>query len=226
MRADIQDIAEQAAVILARAALGLFLSGVLGLGLYIVLVVPVVHSIWRADQEYRQSGEERGPPRRRNVRPALRRYHPPPRGRRGRYARTHETQSRLGQYHLTNAQSRNHNDSVHHSGQNVTQYDARRGRARHSRQGDVVAFLQGKRLSPREAHVSSASRIITSGRLASNTMIATNAIRMNGSASHTSTARIISSTAPAAPMNTSDTTTPPTPASQLCSSPHSAFQSS
>ena len=48
MRADIQDIAEQAAVILARAALALFLSLILGVGLYIVLVIPIVHSFWQA----------------------------------------------------------------------------------------------------------------------------------------------------------------------------------
>ena len=45
MRVGIQDIAEQLAVLLARAALGLFLSGTFGLGLYIV-ILPVVESIW------------------------------------------------------------------------------------------------------------------------------------------------------------------------------------
>ena len=46
MRADLQDIAEQAAVLLARAALGLFLAGVFGLGLYILLL-PIVQSFWQ-----------------------------------------------------------------------------------------------------------------------------------------------------------------------------------
>ena len=46
MRVGTQDIAEQLLVLLARAALGLFLSGILGLGLYLVLIVPIVHSIW------------------------------------------------------------------------------------------------------------------------------------------------------------------------------------
>lgn len=46
MRVGIQDIAEQLAILLARAALGLFLSGVFGLGLYI-LMLPIVQSIWQ-----------------------------------------------------------------------------------------------------------------------------------------------------------------------------------
>ncbi|MXY21181.1 MAG: hypothetical protein F4Y49_07580 [Dehalococcoidia bacterium] len=46
MRVGIQDIAEQLAVLLARAALGLFLAGVFGLGLYILLL-PVVQSFWQ-----------------------------------------------------------------------------------------------------------------------------------------------------------------------------------
>ncbi len=46
MRADLQDIAEQIVVLLARAALGLFLSGVFGLGLYILLL-PIVQSFWQ-----------------------------------------------------------------------------------------------------------------------------------------------------------------------------------
>lgn len=46
MRVGIQDIAEQLAVLLARAALGLFLAGVFGLGLYILLL-PIVQSFWQ-----------------------------------------------------------------------------------------------------------------------------------------------------------------------------------
>ena len=46
MRADLQDIAEQILIFVARAALGLFLAVILGVGPYIVLVIPVVHSIW------------------------------------------------------------------------------------------------------------------------------------------------------------------------------------
>ncbi len=46
MRVSVQDIAEQLLVLLARAALGLFCSLILGLGLYVVIVIPVVHSIW------------------------------------------------------------------------------------------------------------------------------------------------------------------------------------
>ncbi len=45
MRVGIQDITEQLVVLLARAALGLFLSGTFGLGLYI-LILPIVQSIW------------------------------------------------------------------------------------------------------------------------------------------------------------------------------------
>ena len=45
MRASPQDIAEQLIILLARAALGLFLSTLFGLGLYIVLL-PVVQSVW------------------------------------------------------------------------------------------------------------------------------------------------------------------------------------
>ena len=45
MRVGIQDIAEQLAVLIARAALGLFLSGIFGLGLYI-LILPIIQSIW------------------------------------------------------------------------------------------------------------------------------------------------------------------------------------
>ncbi len=47
MRADLQDIAEQLAVLLARAALALFLSLTLGVGLYIVLIIPIIHSLWQ-----------------------------------------------------------------------------------------------------------------------------------------------------------------------------------
>ena len=45
MRVGIQDVAEQLIILVARAALGLFLSGVFGLGLYI-LILPIVQSIW------------------------------------------------------------------------------------------------------------------------------------------------------------------------------------
>ncbi len=46
MRVGFQDIAEQLLILLARAALGLFLAGVFGLGLYILLL-PIVQSIWQ-----------------------------------------------------------------------------------------------------------------------------------------------------------------------------------
>ena len=46
MRVGIQDIAEQLLVLLARAALGLFLSATIGAGLYIVIALPIAHSFW------------------------------------------------------------------------------------------------------------------------------------------------------------------------------------
>ena len=46
MRATPQDIAEQLLILTARAALGLFLSGIFGLGLYILLL-PIVQSFWQ-----------------------------------------------------------------------------------------------------------------------------------------------------------------------------------
>ncbi len=50
MRVSFHDIAEQVVVVLARAALSLFLSIILGVGLYIIMIVPLVHSIWKVEE--------------------------------------------------------------------------------------------------------------------------------------------------------------------------------
>ena len=48
MRVGLQDIAEQLLILLARVALGLFLAGLFGLGLYILLL-PIVQSVWQIE---------------------------------------------------------------------------------------------------------------------------------------------------------------------------------
>ena len=48
MRVGLQDIAEQLLILLARVALGLFLAGLFGLGLYILLLL-IVQSVWQIE---------------------------------------------------------------------------------------------------------------------------------------------------------------------------------